>query len=153
MRNDFEKSFLVTLYERKNELRHFGVKIGNCWYYNLYEILFFVEIKIIKSHPILSIKKTQKIINSYLFKENFKKFKFLKQNNINILCNQIFLHTKDFNHEKEVPLGPVFSKNLDDPVCLINHFSIISLLDDHYCLSIKECDLNREITQKHKKNK
>lgn len=143
---------LYTIHERSNPMRHFGTKLGNCWFYTLFEIVYLHENRIISDHPILHQKSVQKNIQSKNFVSFYDKYVFLKNKCLNVLDNLAFPHTKDFNRDKlESTTKVKFIESLDAPVILSDHIAILSAQKQCFGLKIRKTQINKSILEKMKK--
>ncbi|KRH91915.1 hypothetical protein M153_18897000120 [Pseudoloma neurophilia] len=140
---------LFTIHKRKNELRHFGTKIGNCWFYNEYEMVYLLEKEIIFKHPIQEQSYFKKLQKDIQFSHKYSVYKYLKDKQLNILDGKIYEHTKEFNRKlTESTIQPVLV-SLDDSILIKNHMAVISSFDDkHHALKIYERELSLEISDK-----
>lgn len=139
---------LFTIHERNNTLRHFGTKIGNCWWYNSYEILYLIENGTIKSHPVLDQPFFFKILQNKTFQEEYSFYKYLKEKHFNIIDGKLYVHTKEFNRKHPQQTLVPLSAQLDDEVRLFDHIAIISSFDKKYCLKITKTQLTHQASDK-----
>lgn len=139
---------LFSITKRNNFMRHFGKKEKNLWFYTIYEIKYLLDLKIIKNHSILNLKKIKNFIKSKKFNLNYKKYKFIKNKNFNLLENQIFVHKKEFNRNKEKG-KKILDVFIDDIVRFENDFVYcVRNEDDFFLLEIFETELSSETDPK-----
>lgn len=144
---------LFTIHERNNNLRHFGTKIGNCWWFNGCEILYLIENGHLKSHPVLNERFFRKMIQNDRFQIEYSLYRYLKGKQFNFLDGKLYYHIKEFNRRNiQSNFSPVLAQ-MDDEVRLLDHIAVISLFNERYSLKITRTWLNHEISGKmNKKN-
>lgn len=143
---------LFTIQQRKNELRHFGEKIGNCWYFSLEELFYLKNNNIILEHPLFNTKYFTRMIKSKRFLKKYTAYEFLKKNGFNIIRNCVYLHTKNFNHKKDHDFGILKYVSKDMSSELTESVLVICSEKEFYIIHLRPCTLNMTLTRKLIKN-
>lgn len=142
---------MVTLYtinQWKNELRHFGIKIGSAWYFSMEEILYLKKKDIIMHHPLLTSRAYISTRNSRVFQKGFTVYCQLKENGYNLINNHLYYHTKNFNRKHESCIGTVQFVRKNKDFELMSRVFVIVSDDEYYILNTQFCVLDKKLTKK-----
>ncbi|ELQ76848.1 hypothetical protein THOM_0172 [Trachipleistophora hominis] len=143
---------LYTINQWKNELRHYGIRIGNGWYFSLEEILYLKKKDVIAYHPLFASRIYKNACNSKNFQKKFAIYCHFKENEYNIIDNRLYHHTKNFNRKYESCIAVLQFVRKDENFELTDCVFTIISETDFYTLKVEQCVLDLKLSKKHIKD-